>query len=203
VQSVRWVGAVPAVPVQHGVVVTPAFSPEEKPMSAFHRKSMTAVAVLSIAVSGAACSDDDDDPVAPETPGTIVSVASSAGTFNTLVAAVRAAGLEGTLTGQGPFTVFAPTDDAFAKLPAGTVDALLQDPQQLASILTYHVVAGKVLAADVVQLSSATTVNGKPVSISVVNGVVYVNGAKVVATDVEASNGVIHVIDTVLLPPAN
>jgi uncharacterized surface protein with fasciclin (FAS1) repeats len=171
-------------------------------MSAFHRKSMTAVAVLSIAVLGAACSDDDD-PVAPETPGTIVAVASSAGTFNTLVAAVRAAGLEGTLTGQGPFTVFAPTDDAFAKLPAGTVDALLQDPQQLASILTYHVVAGKVLAADVVQLSTATTVNGNPVSIRVENGVVYVNGAKVVATDVEASNGVIHVIDTVLLPPAN
>jgi uncharacterized surface protein with fasciclin (FAS1) repeats len=168
-------------------------------MRSYIRRSFAAAAALSLTLAATACSDDD--PVAPPAPGTIVEVASAAGTFTTLVAAVQAAGLVGTLSGPGPFTVFAPTDEAFAKLPAGTVQALLNDPATLASILTYHVVAGRVTAADVVNLTSATTVNGQPVSIQVNGGTVRINGANVIATDVAASNGVIHVIDTVLLPP--
>jgi uncharacterized surface protein with fasciclin (FAS1) repeats len=132
----------------------------------------------------------------------IVDTAVAAGSFKTLAAALTAAGLVDTLKSAGPFTVFAPTDDAFAKLPAGTVENLLkpENKDQLTSILTYHVVAGKVLAADVVKLSSATTVNGKDVGIRVENGKVFVNSAEVTATDIGASNGVIHVIDTVLIP---
>ncbi len=135
----------------------------------------------------------------------IVDTAVSAGSFNTLVAAVKAANLVDTLKGSGPFTVFAPTDDAFAKLPAGTVDALLKDIPNLKKILTYHVVSGKVMAADVVTLKSATTVEGSDVKIDASNGV-KVNDSNVVTPDVVADNGVIHVIDTVLLPlevPAN
>jgi uncharacterized surface protein with fasciclin (FAS1) repeats len=132
--------------------------------------------------------------------GTIVDVAVSNGSFNTLVAAVKAAGLVETLSSAGPFTVFAPTDEAFAKLPKATLDALLADPKKLAEILTYHVVSGKVGSADVVKLKSAKTVQGQNVSIVVNQGKVMVNNANVVATDVAASNGVIHVIDTVLLP---
>jgi uncharacterized surface protein with fasciclin (FAS1) repeats len=134
----------------------------------------------------------------------IVQVAAEAGSFNTLVAAVKAAGLAETLQGTGPFTVFAPTDAAFAKLPAGTVDALLADKQKLASILTYHVVSGKVMAADIVEAHGATptTVNGQPVDIVVRDGKVFVNGAQVVMADIVATNGVIHVIDAVLLPTA-
>jgi uncharacterized surface protein with fasciclin (FAS1) repeats len=130
----------------------------------------------------------------------IVEVAVEAGNFKTLVAAVKAAGLAETLSGKGPFTVFAPTDEAFAKLPAGTVEALLKDKEKLAAILTYHVVAGKVTAEQVVGLKSAKTVNGKSVAIMVNGGKVMVGNANVVATDIMASNGVIHVIDTVLLP---
>jgi len=131
----------------------------------------------------------------------IVAVASSAGSFNTLVAAVKAAGLVETLQGAGPFTVFAPTDEAFAKLPAGTVESLLkpENKQKLIAILTYHVVPGKVMAADV-KTMSARTVNGQDLAISVGASGVMVNNAHVVATDVAASNGVIHVIDTVVLP---
>lgn len=129
----------------------------------------------------------------------IVDTAVNAGSFNTLVAAVKAANLVDTLKGSGPFTVFAPTDDAFAKLPAGTVDALLQDIPKLTKILTYHVVSGKVMAADVIKLKSATTVEGSTVKIDASNGV-KVNDSKVVTPDVAADNGVIHVIDTVLLP---
>jgi len=162
------------------------------------RKPLTATALLALAFAPAACSDDD--PVAPVDPGTIVEVATNAGTFNTLVAAVQAAGLAGTLSGPGPFTVFAPTDAAFDKLPAGTVESLLQDPEALAAILTYHVVPGRVTAADVVTLTSAATVNGQSVSIEVNGGTVRVGGAIVTATDIQASNGIIHVIDTVLLP---
>jgi uncharacterized surface protein with fasciclin (FAS1) repeats len=168
-------------------------------MLALNRPSRAAIAALSL-LAFAACSDDDD-PVAAEQSGTIVEVAANAGTFTTLVAAVQAAGLVNTLNGPGPFTVFAPTDDAFAKLPAGTVEALLQDPETLASILTYHVGPGKVTAAEVLNLTSATTVNGGSLSIQVVGNTVRVGGATVITTDVEASNGVIHVIDTVLLPP--
>ena len=137
-------------------------------------------------------------------PTDIVSVAVEAGQFNTLVAAVKAAGLVETLQGPGPFTVFAPSDAAFAKLPKGTIEALLADKDKLTAILTYHVVAGKVTAADIVKMGGASpaTVNGAPVRVTVRDGQVYVDGAKVVAADVPASNGVIHVIDSVILPPA-
>ncbi|MEQ9408772.1 MAG: fasciclin domain-containing protein [Fuerstiella sp.] len=132
----------------------------------------------------------------------IVDTAVGAGSFNTLVAAVKAAGLVDTLKGKGPFTVFAPTDAAFAKLPEGTVANLLkpENKDQLVAILTYHVVPGKVLAGDVVKVSSAKTVNGKEVAVKVSDAGVMIDGAKVVATDIETSNGVIHVIDSVILP---
>ena len=134
----------------------------------------------------------------------IIDTAVVAGSFKTLAAAVTAAGLVSTLKGTGPFTVFAPTDDAFAKLPAGTVEALLADLPKLTAILTYHVVAGKVMAADVMTMGgkSAATVNGAVVEISTNDGV-HLNGlSKVVTTDIECTNGVIHIIDSVLLPPA-
>ncbi|WP_295892222.1 fasciclin domain-containing protein [uncultured Vibrio sp.] len=132
----------------------------------------------------------------------IVDVAVENGSFNTLVAAVKAAGLVDTLKGDGPFTVFAPTDEAFAKLPEGTVESLLkpENKDQLIDILTYHVVAGKVMASDVVSLNSATTVEGKDVTIDVMGSNVKINNAQVIAADVGASNGVIHVIDSVLIP---
>ena len=130
----------------------------------------------------------------------IVETAVNAGSFNTLVAAVKAANLVDTLTGAGPFTVFAPTDEAFAKLPEGTVDGLLKDLPKLKQILTYHVVSGKVMAADVVKLKSATTVQGSDVKIDASNGGVKVNNATVTTADVATDNGVIHIIDTVLLP---
>jgi uncharacterized surface protein with fasciclin (FAS1) repeats len=133
----------------------------------------------------------------------IVDVAVQAGSFNTLAAALEAAGLVEVLKGEGPFTVFAPTDEAFAKLPEGTVEALLGDIETLTAILTYHVVPGKVMAEDVVNLSEATTVNGANIAIEVVDGQVKINDATVTAADVAASNGVIHVIDTVILPPSN
>ena len=129
----------------------------------------------------------------------IVDTAVSAGSFTTLVAAVQAAGLVDTLKGAGPFTVFAPTDEAFAKLPAGTVEALLNDIPKLTKILTYHVVSGKVLAADVVKLTSAKTVEGSEVKIDASNGV-KINDSTVTTPDVVADNGVIHIIDSVLLP---
>ncbi len=132
----------------------------------------------------------------------IVDTAVAAGQFKTLAAALEAAGLVGTLKGDGPFTVFAPTDAAFAKLPEGTVESLLkpENRDQLIAILTYHVVPGKVEAADVVKLDEATTVNGQDVQITVADNVVRVNDANVIKADIEASNGVIHVIDTVILP---
>ncbi len=132
----------------------------------------------------------------------IVDTAVAAGSFKTLATALKAAGLIDTLKGKGPFTVFAPTDEAFAKLPKGTVEDLLkpENKAKLTAILTYHVVAGKVMAADVLKLKSAKTVNGKSVQIMVEGGTVMVDNAKVVKTDIGTSNGVIHVIDTVLLP---
>ena len=130
----------------------------------------------------------------------ILETAIAAGTFKTLVAAVQAAGLSDTLSGPGPFTVFAPSDDAFAKLPKGTVESLLQDLPKLAGILKYHVVSGTVMAADVVKLKSAKTVQGTDVKIDASHGV-KLNGSSTVTTaDIVASNGVIHVIDTVILP---
>ena len=132
----------------------------------------------------------------------IVETASSNGSFTTLVAALEAAGLSETLQGDGPFTVFAPTDEAFAKLPAGTVEDLLlpENKDQLIAILTYHVVAGKVTSAQVVKLESAITVNGQDVQIRLEKDTVMIDGATVAAVDVMASNGVIHVIDEVILP---
>jgi uncharacterized surface protein with fasciclin (FAS1) repeats len=130
----------------------------------------------------------------------IVETAVAAGSFTTLATALQAAGLVDTLKGPGPFTVFAPTDEAFAKLPPGTLDALLADPARLQAVLTYHVVPERVSAAEVANLSSATTVQGAPIAIDTSMGV-RVNDAHVIQADVMASNGVIHVVDTVLLPP--
>ncbi len=132
----------------------------------------------------------------------IVDTAVAAGSFKTLAAALTAAGLVDTLKGPGPFTVFAPTDEAFAKLPKGTVEDLLkpENKKKLTDILTYHVVPGKVMAADVVKVKEAKTVQGKAVKVTVVEGKVMIDAANVVKTDIAASNGVIHVIDTVLLP---
>jgi uncharacterized surface protein with fasciclin (FAS1) repeats len=143
-----------------------------------------------------------ETPAAVDAPKDIVDTAVAAGSFGTLVQAVQAAGLVETLKGEGPFTVFAPTDEAFAKLPAGTVEDLLkpENKEKLTAILTYHVVPGRVMAADVVGLESATTVNGADLSIEVADDTVMVDGAKVVQTDIECSNGVIHVIDGVMLP---
>ncbi|MCX8008731.1 MAG: fasciclin domain-containing protein [Patescibacteria group bacterium] len=136
----------------------------------------------------------------PMNTNTIVDVAISAGNFKTLVQAVTQAGLVETLKSDGPFTVFAPTDEAFAKIDQTTLQSILADKEKLTAILTYHVVPGKVMASDVVNLTSAPTVQGSTLSIDTTNGV-KVNNATVINTDIEASNGVIHVIDTVLLPP--
>ena len=134
----------------------------------------------------------------------IVDTAVGAGSFGTLVAAVQAAGLVDTLKGEGPFTVFAPTEEAFAALPAGTLESLLADPSgQLTQILLYHVVPGKVMAGDVTDGLEAATAQGGNVTFAVADGKVTINGATIVATDIEASNGVIHVIDAVILPPAD
>jgi transforming growth factor-beta-induced protein len=132
----------------------------------------------------------------------IVATAEAAGEFTTLLAAVEAAGLVETLEGEGPYTAFAPTDDAFAALPEGTVEGLLEDPEALSDILLYHVVPGEVTSDQVVTLESATTAQGSDVSIRVEGDSVLVNDAQVIMTDIQASNGVIHVIDAVLLPPA-
>jgi uncharacterized surface protein with fasciclin (FAS1) repeats len=187
-------------------------------------RSIRMLVVLPLVSAVAACGGDDsamrttdEVVVAPAmestqptamTPtaeaGTIVDVAAQAGTFTTLLAAVEAAGLAPVLRGDGPFTVFAPTDEAFAQLPPGTLDALLADPERLATILTYHVVPGRVMAADVVATGGAqpATVQGEALTIVVQGGTVRVDGATVTATDIEASNGVIHVIDAVVLPDA-
>ena len=164
------------------------------------------ICALFLAVS--ACGGSSKSSTAPTPPpaapaaatADIVDTAVAAGSFTTLVAAVQAAGLVDTLKGDGPFTVFAPTDAAFAKLPPGTVDALLKDKAKLTAILTYHVVPGRVTAADVGKLTTATTVQGGSLAIDTSAGV-KINDAHVVQADVMASNGVIHVVDTVLLPP--
>lgn len=161
---------------------------------------------LSAAAGGACCaaSQSAAKPAAAETTAKadIVATAVSAGSFKTLVAAVKAAGLVETLQGTGPFTVFAPTDEAFAALPEGTLDNLLkpENRDQLVAILTYHVVPGKVLAADVVKLDAARTVQGESVAVTSGEEGVTVGGARVVKADIETSNGVIHVIDRVMLP---
>jgi uncharacterized surface protein with fasciclin (FAS1) repeats len=157
------------------------------------------VAVLTSAVLGLTIAST----IARAAEKDIVDTAVSAGQFKTLASALEAAGLVETLKGDGPFTVFAPTDEAFAKLPAGTLESLLkpENKDQLVAILTYHVVPGKVEAADVVKLDEAKTVNGKTIDIKVEGDTAMVNDAKVTKADIEASNGVIHVIDAVILPP--
>ena len=157
------------------------------------RKMLIATAVaLPLSVAGTVKAAD------------IVDTAVSAGSFNTLVAAVQAADLVETLKGEGPFTVFAPTDEAFAALPAGTVEELLkpENKDRLVAVLTYHVVPGKVMAADVAGISTATTVQGAEIAVQTQGGVVMINDATVVQADVAADNGVIHVIDKVILPPS-
>jgi uncharacterized surface protein with fasciclin (FAS1) repeats len=170
--------------------------------------AMAVVAVVSCVVLGVAfkaspARADDKHNGGSQAGKDIVDTAVAAGKFNTLAAALKAAGLVDTLKGSGPFTVFAPTDEAFAKLPAGTLEELLepQNKQKLTEILTYHVVAGKAMAKDVAGLPKAKTVNGKEITLKAEDGKVTINGnATVTQADVEASNGVIHVIDTVLLP---
>ena len=165
------------------------------------RTTLVAVLTITFMILGFAYSS-----YAGDHPGSnqkdIVDTAVAAGSFKTLAAALTAADLVGTLKGKGPFTVFAPTDDAFAKLPAGTLDDLLKpaNKTKLAGILTYHVVSGKVMAADVVKLKSAKTVNGQDITIMVKDGTVMVDNAKVTKTDIMCTNGVIHVIDAVILP---
>jgi transforming growth factor-beta-induced protein len=139
-------------------------------------------------------------PAPTPMPKTIVDVAVQDGRFETLVAAITAADLAGILSSEGPFTVFAPTDDAFAALPMGTVEGLLQDIPALSKVLLYHVVSGEVSASAVMELSEAETVGGQSVSITVLDGEVFIDDAKVIITDIQASNGIIHVIDSVLLP---
>ena len=158
------------------------------------------LALTGFTASLTALADDSNGSMLAEMD--IVDTAVAAGQFNTLAAALDAADLIATLKGNGPFTVFAPTDEAFAKLPAGTVESLLkpENRDQLVAILTYHVVSGKVMAKDVVNLSEAKTVNGSDLSIKVMDGKVRINDATVVAADVATSNGVIHVVDTVILP---
>jgi uncharacterized surface protein with fasciclin (FAS1) repeats len=155
---------------------------------------VAAVALMALSIGGMQARAAEKD---------IVDTAVAAGQFKTLASAIQAAGLVDTLKGDGPFTVFAPTDEAFAKLPAGTVENLLkpENKDQLVAILTYHVVPGKVEAAEVVTMDEAKTVNGKMVDITVKGDTAMVNDAKVTKTDIAASNGVIHVIDTVIMPP--
>ncbi len=169
------------------------------------RPGAFAAIAVALALTLSACGSDSEETMETTTeattPGTIVDVAVAAGNFTTLVAAVTAADLVETLSGEGPFTVFAPTDEAFAALPAGVLDALLlpENKALLAQILTYHVVSGKVMAADVTD-GDVATVEGQNVKLSTMGGVT-VNDAKVIAADVMASNGVIHAIDAVILPP--
>ena len=165
------------------------------------KKLMLLFVVLMVA-GGFAVATGHQEMMEEEMEPTIVEVAQDDGRFETLVAALEAADLVDTLQGDGPFTVFAPTDDAFAELPEGTVEALLDDVPTLTQILLYHVVDGQVPSSQVVELASAETLQGSPVAISSTDGVM-VNNATVVTADVEASNGIIHVIDTVILPPQN
>jgi uncharacterized surface protein with fasciclin (FAS1) repeats len=160
---------------------------------------ITAIGGLAIVASAAVSADDHGAAKKDAAKQNIVEIAVGTDSFETLVAALQAAGLVETLQGKGPFTVFAPTDEAFAKLPAGTLDALLADKAKLTAVLTYHVVAGELMAADVAKATSAVTVQGGTLAIDTSNGV-RVGAAQVVQTDIVASNGVIHVIDTVLVP---
>ena len=169
----------------------------------FRKLGVVAALGLALALLAACGSDAEATPQPEAQPTTIVDIAVGDDRFQTLVAALQAADLVETLQGEGPFTVFAPTDDAFAKLPEGTVDALLKDIAALTDILLYHVMSGNVMAADVVKLDMATTVQGEMVTVTVDGDTVRINDAQVVITDIQASNGTIHAIDTVLVPPQN
>jgi uncharacterized surface protein with fasciclin (FAS1) repeats len=162
--------------------------------------AVSLMALPAAAHCGSCGVGEDHSHAAKVASSDIVAVASSAGSFSTLVAAVQAASLVDTLQSDGPFTVFAPTDDAFAKLPEGTIENLLANPNKLREILLYHVVPGKVTASEVIELSNATSAQGSDIEITVNNGSVMVDNANVIKTDVMASNGVIHVIDTVIIP---
>lgn len=172
--------------------------------------ALALVALMAVPFFVAACGSEttEESPTPSPSPSMmaendIVDTAVGAGSFTTLVGAVQSAGLEETLRSEGPFTVFAPTDDAFAAVPKATMDALLADPMgALADVLKYHVVAGKVMAADLSDGMMVDTVNGAQLEVKITDGVVMVGDATVVTADVEASNGVIHVIDTVLVPPS-
>lgn len=163
------------------------------------KKILLASVILAAFFLASCASTPEKSSEMAEKPS-IAEIAVEDGRFTTLVAALDAAGLVETLSNDGPFTVFAPTDDAFAKLPEGTVAALLEDIPALTNILLYHVVEGSVMAGDVVTLDSAPTLNGEEVMIKVDMGNVYINDAQVIITDIEASNGVIHVVDSVILP---
>jgi uncharacterized surface protein with fasciclin (FAS1) repeats len=162
-------------------------------MNRFHLFALSAVVALGLAATVRAA----DKPAAQKD---IVDTAVAAGSFKTLVTAVKEAGLVEALKGDGPLTVFAPTDEAFAKLPKGTLEGLLADKKKLAALLKYHVVAGKVMAADVVKLEEAKSLAGPTIAITTKGGVMLNGSAKVVKTDIQCSNGVIHVIDTVIMP---
>lgn len=159
-----------------------------------------AACVLVLSVSASGCMVPSVAPSAVAERPDIVSTAVAAGSFKTLVAAVQAAGLVDTLKGKGPFTVFAPTDEAFAKLPKGTVEGLLLDKAKLTAILTYHVVPGLVHSADVARISSAKTVNGQSLAVRSGADGVTIDNARVVKADIDCSNGVVHAIDAVVLP---
>jgi len=168
---------------------------------------LAALMLVAVPFVLAACGEEEEEATpAPATSAPvaedIVDTAVAAGSFTTLTAAIEAAELVDTLKGDGPFTVFAPTDDAFAALPEGTVDTLLADPKgDLTQILTYHVVPGKVMSTDITDGMTATTVQGEDITFTIKDGSVYVNDAMVVTADIETSNGVIHVINAVLIPP--
>jgi uncharacterized surface protein with fasciclin (FAS1) repeats len=180
---------------KHPAVPEPKSQNEEIDAMRYQIATLTSAAAAAIAVAAGSAAAQDAD---------IVDTAVASGQFETLAAALDAAGLVETLKGPGPFTVFAPTDEAFAKLPAGTVETLLQpeNKDQLTAILTYHVVADEVTAAEVVELDQAETVNGGMLEIAAADGAVMVNDATVTAPDIMATNGVIHVIDSVVLPPS-
>jgi uncharacterized surface protein with fasciclin (FAS1) repeats len=160
------------------------------------------IAAVAVLATAAAAAVGPAASAKPRAQGTIVETAVAAGQFKTLTMLLKRAGLVSTLQKRGPYTVFAPTDAAFKKVPKATIDALLQDKAKLKAVLLYHVVAGKVTAAKVVKLRSAKTANGATVRIRVAGSNVFVNGAKVTTPDVSASNGVIHVVNRVLIPPA-
>lgn len=160
------------------------------------KSSLTMLAILATFSSQALAADGHE-----KVKKDIVETAVAAGTFKTLATALTEAGLIETLKGEGPFTVFAPTDEAFAKVPKAALDNLLKDKERLTKVLLYHVVAGKVMSSDVVKLNSAKTVEGNSAKITIKDKTVMVNNARVTAVDIEASNGVIHVIDSVIMPP--